>query len=118
MCVRTQRKNHHGSLFFWHKALPIGAREHTPCGFGPSARIATVLSFFLQSSTYLLAQGHFGREGEGTFGGKKNGPKARKTKELVANAMHKAKYGRALNETGTAQLRCQAAHSAGASECN
>ena len=32
--------------------------------------------------------------------------------------MHEAKYGRALNETGTAQLRRQAAHKVGASEWN
>ena len=83
----------------------------------PVQGFTTVRSSFGRK-LYLLAQERFGREGEGTLGQKKNGPKARKTKYLVANAMHKAKYGRALNETGTAQLRRQAAHRAGASEWN
>ena len=43
-------------------------------------------------------------------------PKARNRFIFIANAMHKAKYGRALNEIGTAELRRQAAQRAGASE--
>ena len=78
-------------------------REHRPCLSGPSARILTVFPLF-GKKFYLLAQRHFGRDGKGTLGEKKNRPKSSKNKYLIANnAMHKAKYGRALNETGTAQ---------------
>ena len=76
-------------------------REHRPRLSEPCARIPTVLSLF-GIKLYLLSQGHFGREGEGTFVENKIGPKAQNTKYLAANAMHKAKYGRTLNEKGTA----------------
>ena len=72
-------------------------REHKSCLSGPSARIPTVSSLFAKRLYLLITQGHLGRDGEGTFGEKKIGPQARKTKYLIANAMHKTMYGRALN---------------------
>ena len=49
---------------------------------------------------------------------KKISTKAPKTKFLESNAMHKAKHGRAFNQTGTAHLLRHAAHRASASEWN
>ena len=44
--------------------------------------------------------------------------KAGKTKFLKSNAMHRAKYGQAFNEIGTAHLLRHAEHRANASEGN
>ena len=79
-------------------------REHKPRLSGPSARIPTVFPLF-GKKLYLLAQGHFGRDGEDTIREKNNRPKSSKTKIVIANA-------------GTAKLRRQTAHRAGASEWN
>ena len=84
--------------------------EHRPHLSRPSARIPTAVPLF-GKNVYLLAQGHFGE--------KQYRPKSSKNVFfLIANAMHKAKDGRALYETGTVKLRRQAAHRAGVSQCN
>ena len=52
-------------------------REHRPRLSGPSARTPTVFPL-LDKTFYLLAQGHFGRDGEGTFGEKDDRPRSSK----------------------------------------
>ena len=106
------------SPIFWRKpSLALGdfsnknfaSRENTGHVCPNPAQELPQFSLFLGKKLYLLAQGHFDRE-------KKIGPKTRKTFFLVASAVHKANYGRALNATGIAELRRQAAHRAGASD--
>ena len=59
---------------------------------GPSARIP--MDFRLFGETFcLLARGHFGRDGEGTFGEKNDRPKSSKNKKIdhERNAQHQAR---------------------------
>ena len=119
-------KSHHVlSRLFWREpSLALGCFSSTNFASKDNTCLVRTQRKNLHSplfdkNIYLLAQGPFGRDGEGTFGGKNDRPKSSKSIFFFfANAMHKAKYGRALNETGTVELRRQAAHRSGTSEWN